>query len=195
MGVYSKAPSTAYKRLVEGKRERFGLCERAHVRFIFLTGLPRHWNNSVQVKWKVVCLFVKGKFCMLNIVWKHSSSLHYSVFMNGTFPSNRAEDSKSLTSLEHDKSVIHISVGKAILFFLPVSDFVSFALKAPLVYLTAFFPKGIQQSSFSSLSTRTKHNELWQRWPTSRSVLANVHITAKYWLSPSNGSGPLSLVH
>lgn len=114
---------------MEGKREKFGLWEGACVRLIHLTGLWRYWANNVQVKWKAVCSFVKGKFCIFSaIVWKQSSSLHYSVFMNGTFPSKGAGDSKSLTSLEHDKSVTHRSVGKAINFLLPVSDFVSFSL-------------------------------------------------------------------
>ncbi len=117
-----------HMRLVEGKREKFGLWEGTCIKLIHLTGLWRHWANNVQVKWKVVCSFVKGKFCICNvIIWKQSSSLHYSVFMNGTFPSKGARDSKSLTSLEHDKSVTHRSVGKVINFLLPVSDFVSFS--------------------------------------------------------------------
>lgn len=122
---------------------------------------------------------------------KHLFSLQHLVFMNGTFPpKKRAADSKSLTSLEHDKSGTHISVGKAINFTPACARFLLLLKAFLFVWRHSFWHTPF--SSFRPLSTSSRHKELRLQWTTSRSAPANVQITAKYWLWPTNGSGPLS---
>lgn len=113
-GLFKKALPTAHKRLVEGKQEKFGLWEAAHVKV----------NSSDRANNVQVCSFVKKGNSVLDvIVWKQSLLCVYE--WDFPFPG----DSKHLTSLEHDKSVTtYVSVGTAINFLLlPVSDFISFS--------------------------------------------------------------------
>lgn len=168
MGVYSKALPTVWKRLVEGKQVKFDLREGARrepaLVLVIWQGFPD--TGLIMCKWNEKWSFQlwKGNVVFSIIVWKQSSSLQFSVFMNGTFLLKGAGDSKSLTSLGNDICVTHISFGRAI----------HFTPESPSYLHEGIFPKGTQPRTFNSLSTRTRYNELWLQWPTSRSVPANV---------------------
>lgn len=160
---YPKALPTAYKRLVEGKQEKFG--------FIQLTTIG---GNSEPEKGRICWSFVRrSKYN--TIIWKHSSSIHYPVFMIGTFPSKQTK----FNCQAQDKSVTLIC-WLSHQFACACVWFGLFLLKAPLVYSREIFPKTIEQNSFSSLSTRTKHNKL-----------ANTKVSS---CQRTNHLGPLSLV-
>lgn len=123
----------------------------------YLAGPPRHWASIVRV-----CLSVKGKtfvLCFMFLLY----SLKTIIFLllncvyEWDFSFNNEHDSKSFTSLTHDKSgMTYIS------HHFPTARvrFCLLLLKVHFVYVGAFFPRGPQHSSFKPLSTMIKHNEL-----------------------------------